>query len=180
MPDHVMSEIPNPIKATDQKYNISIPKVPTYNTGLHGCLPKNMIGITRTGVAIYNPLTRDNFNAVEGQDREIFDTCGGHPNLHGAYHYHKIPDSCLYKGEIDEFIGVALDGFPIYGPRASDVDHLITSADLDKCHGREVNGAYRYHATTTWPYFLGCYKGVVKGRNIKNSCDTLGDSGICI
>lgn len=180
MPDHVMSEIPIPIKATDQKYNISIPKVPTYNTGLHGCLPKNMIGITRTGVAIYNPLTRDNFNAVEGQDREIFDTCGGHPNLHGAYHYHKIPDSCLYKGEIDEFIGVALDGFPIYGPRASDVDHLITSADLDKCHGREVNGAYRYHATTTWPYFLGCYKGVVKGRNIQNSCDTSGDSGICI
>ena len=175
-----MSEIPIPIKATDQKYNISIPKVPTYNTGLHGCLPKNMIGITRTGVAIYNPLTRDNFNAVEGQDREIFDTCGGHPNLHGAYHYHKIPDSCLYKGEIDEFIGVALDGFPIYGPRASDVDHLITSADLDKCHGREVNGAYRYHATTTWPYFLGCYKGVVKGRNIQNSCDTSGDSGICI
>jgi hypothetical protein len=73
----------------------------------------------------------------------------------------KIPDSCLYKGEEDEFIGVALDGYPIYGPNVSDSDHILTSADLDECHGRVINGTYRYHATSTWPYFMGCIKGVV-------------------
>ena len=173
-----MSDISSPNEATDQNYTISIPKIPTSNTGLHGCLPKGMIGITRTGVAIYNPVTSENFNAVEGPAKETIDTCGGHPNIRGAYHYHEIPGSCLYNREVDEFIGVALDGFPIYGPRASDIDHLITSADLDKCHGREVNGAYRYHATTTWPYVLGCYKGMVMERNIDYSCDTSTVSGI--
>lgn len=182
IPDHVMTDINNPNDATNQNYNVSIPKIPMYNTGLHGCVPMGMIGITRTGVAIFNPLNADAENAVDGSTQEVFDTCDGHAAPGGAYHYHKIPDSCLYKGEIDEFIGVALDGFPIYGPRASDVDHLITSDDLDECHGREVNGAYRYHATTTWPYFLGCYKGVVMQnlRNLVYTCDTSDNSGIYI
>ncbi|OPL32694.1 hypothetical protein AM593_10840, partial [Mytilus galloprovincialis] len=112
IPDHPWEKV-NPNDATDQNYNISIPKIPRYNNGAHGCVPMGMI------------------------------------------------DSCLYKGEVDEFIGVALDGFPIYGPNASDFNILLTSTDLDECHGREVNGAYRYHATETWPYFLGCFKGVV-------------------
>jgi hypothetical protein len=46
----------------------------------------------------------------------------------------KYSDSCLYTGEEDEFIGVALDGYPIYGPYVSDSDHILTSADLDECH----------------------------------------------
>ncbi|XP_052076500.1 uncharacterized protein LOC127714481 [Mytilus californianus] len=160
IPDHPWEKV-NPNDATDQNYNISIPKIPRYNNGAHGCVPMGMIGITRTGVAIFNPLNVDLENAVEGQTQETFDSCDGHPTNTGSYHYHKIPDSCLYKGEIDEFIGVALDGFPIYGPNASDVNSLLTSTDLDECHGREVNGAYRYHATETWPYFLGCFKGVI-------------------
>ncbi|XP_063414316.1 uncharacterized protein LOC134696434 [Mytilus trossulus] len=160
IPDHQWEKV-NPNDATNQKYNISILKIPRYKNGAHGCVPMGMIGITRTGVAIFNPLNVDMENAVEGQTQETFDSCDGHPTNTGSYHYHKIPDSCLYKGEVDEFIGVALDGFPIYGPNASDANSLLTSTDLDECHGREVNGAYRYHATETWPYFLGCFKGVV-------------------
>lgn len=59
----------------------------------------------------------------------------------------------------DEFIGIALDGNPIYGPKASDQTDLLTSSDLDACHGRFVDGKYRYHITTDFPYVLGCYKG---------------------
>ena len=138
-----------------------------------------MIGITRTGVAIYNPLTGDLLNAVEGSNQETFDSCDGHSSPNGAYHYHKIPDSCLYKGEEDEFIGVALDGYPIYGPNVSDSDHILTSADLDECHGRVINGTYRYHATSTWPYFMGCFKGVVMQDliNLAYTCNLTEDSG---
>ena len=60
---------------------------------------------------------------------------------------------------VDNFLGVALDGNPIYGPNASDFPALLTSADLDACHGRYKNGRYRYHITADFPYSLGCFKG---------------------
>lgn len=178
IPDHATQSV-NPNSASNQNYNVSIPRTPTDNIGLHGCLPLGMIGITRTGVAIYNPLTGDLLNAVEGSNQETFDTCDGHSSPNGAYHYHKIPDSCLYRGEEDEFIGVALDGYPIYGPNVSDSDHILTSTDLDECHGRVINGKYRYHATTTWPYFMGCFKGVVMQDliNLAYTCNLTQDSG---
>ena len=36
------------------------------------------------------------------------------------------------------------------------------SGDLDECNGRvDSDGQYRYYTTTTFPYFMGCYHGVV-------------------
>ena len=61
--------------------------------------------------------------------------------------------------EVDEFIGIAIDGNPIYGPNASDFSELLTSADLDACHGRFIVGRYRYHITADFPYAIGCHKG---------------------
>jgi len=51
-----------------------------------------------------------------------------------------------------------LDGNPIYGPKASDFDEDLTSADLDACHGRFKDGRYRYHVTADFPYIVGCFK----------------------
>ena len=42
---------------------------------------------------------------------------------------------------------MALDGFPIYGPNDENGVEL-TTADLDECHGRYVDGQYRYHTTS--------------------------------
>lgn len=86
-------------------------------------------------------------------------------------------------------LGYALDGFPIYGPRgcldadcaevvtfesgwqqtgdpetyAWDAHTYVASTDettLDQCNGRVgPDGTYRYHATSTFPYVLGCYRG---------------------
>ena len=60
---------------------------------------------------------------------------------------------------VDEFLGVAIDGNPIYGSYASDFSSPITSADLDASHGRFKNGRYRYHITDDYPYTTGCFKG---------------------
>lgn len=111
-------------------------------------------------------------NAVEGAGKERFDHYGGHTDQHGIYHYHQIPGSWLYTGEADELLGVAFDGFPIYGPMASDLGREVTNNDLDQCHGRMVNGHYRYHANTEFPYYLGCYKGatVDKARTQYGTC----------
>jgi len=77
------------------------------------------IGLTKTGVSIFNPLAIGNENAVEGSNKETFDSCDGHPTETGEYHYHKLPDSCLWTNQADEIIGVAADGFPIYGPNVT-------------------------------------------------------------
>ncbi|KAK3096180.1 hypothetical protein FSP39_024106 [Pinctada imbricata] len=158
LPDHETQTFNNNYP-TAQNYMVTIPQTPTH-AAIPGCLSLGMIGITRTGVAIYNPLTGGLDNAVEGPTQEQFDSCDGHASPNGAYHYHKLPDSCLYRGEVDEFIGVALDGFPIYGPRIS-ASQNISEDELDKCHGKFVNGRYRYYVTQGFPYFMGCFKGVV-------------------
>jgi hypothetical protein len=64
-------------------------------------------------------------------------------------------------------VGVALDGFGIYGPRGTD-GGVLTNADLDVCHGHShsvtnIEGttasAYHYHTNEEFPYVIGCYRG---------------------
>ena len=65
---------------------------------------------------------------------QIFDLCDGHPDQSGRYHYHKKPTSCLLS-DPSQMIGVAFDGFAIYGP-VDENGKTLTSDDLDECHGR--------------------------------------------
>ncbi len=54
----------------------------------------------------------------------MFDCCDAHPDVNSRYHYHKLPtglNGCdnpifdYYDQTQPQFIGVAFDGFPIYG-----------------------------------------------------------------
>ena len=45
---------------------------------------------------------------------------------------------------MEQFIGVAQDGYPIYGPYQADLGRDATNDDLDECHGRQVGEYYRY------------------------------------
>lgn len=82
--------------------------------------------------------------------------------------------SSLKKSHVQgsTFSGVALDGYPIYGPLASwhngGASNLTTS-DLDKCHGSNSSGSYRYYMTYDWPYILSCFKGKVIDRRSSSS-----------
>ncbi|XP_061182288.1 uncharacterized protein LOC133190614 [Saccostrea echinata] len=168
----------NPHTASSQNFRFTFDKEVEFAC-TPGSLPKGTIAITKTGVAIYNPLTSADLNAVEGDDAEKFDRCNGHSDSNGVYHYHQSPESynCgdTYTAEYDQFIGVALDGFPIYGPRASDKGtEPLTSDDLDICHGRMVDGKYRYHLTSDFPYVLGCFWGAGARDNsqrVSYTCD---------
>ncbi len=63
-------------------------------------------------------------------------------------------------------IGVAFDGFAIYGP-VDENGRTLASSDLDECHGRyNADGVYQYHTTTDFPYILGCFRGQPKGIRI--------------
>ncbi|XP_071827083.1 uncharacterized protein [Apostichopus japonicus] len=150
---------PNSIQAQNNVY--TVPKNPVFADS-PSCLPGGPIAMAVNGVMLFNPWNAFDENAVEGDTAEVFDECDGHPDQRGTYHYHKMPASCLFEdvgGEPSPLIGVAFDGFAIYGPNDENGNRL-TSADLDECHGRtNSDGVYQYHTTTDFPYILGCYKG---------------------
>ena len=137
------------------------------------CIPAGPIGVATNGLVLYNPWTNQALNAVEGDTAETFDMCDGHPDERGSYHYHKEPSSCLFSvtpGTPSPMVGVAFDGFAIYGP-VDEEGKTLTSADLDECHGRlNSNGVYQYHTTTDFPYLLGCYKGTPSSSAGTNQC----------
>ena len=89
------------------------------------------------------------FDALEAE-AVGFDQCGGHVSPNGAYHYHGCPtcEDVVIPGEPDQFIGVALDGFPIYGPY-DDNGEVITKDKLNNCNGEtytndEGETSFRY------------------------------------
>lgn len=148
----------NPNNATVVNHSYTLPRGSTVSEpkGCAGGL--GVIGLAVSGGAFYNPYTGFGWNAVEGECKEDLDTCYGHPSPDGAYHYHSLPD-CLYTGELrNKFLGVALDGYPIYGPM-DETGKNWTTAELDQCHGHYYKGRYMYRATAEFPYILSCYHG---------------------
>jgi len=168
-----------PIKPSDDAYrydrnpNSIGAQQRTYSLPLHpraasspSCLTGGPIGVAENGVAIFDALDAENRDAVA---HEVQDSCGGHPQQQGEYHYHSIP-SCLTAGESTHrasgLVGFALDGYPIYGPRGHG-GKLLTDADLDACHGQTSRvffegrwqRIYHYNATLEYPYTLGCFHG---------------------
>ena len=153
----------NPNQIQEQDITFRIPANPEIadsitDTGL------GPIGVSVNGVVF--------FNQYAGQDRttgeylpltnEIatFDFYNGHPQGTGQYHYHLEP-YYLTTEDSSDFIGFAMDGFPIYGPDNADGSSL----DLDECNGENhatseyPDGIYHYHSTSSPPYLVGCFKG---------------------
>ena len=92
-----------------------------------------VIGFLNTGVAIFNALDAGGKDAPA---HEIQDSCDGHPEVTGQYHYHSLP-RCIAVGSKKKHskrIGWARDGFPIFGPRGAKGEYMLNN-DLDACHG---------------------------------------------
>ena len=151
----------NPNQITEHTISLTLPKDP--QLGTPSCLGGGMIGIALNGVPIFDGLDAEGRDAVA---HEVQDSCNGHPDKDGVYHYHG-PSSCIPgANKPDTLIGYALDGFGIY----SDIDESgneIKNSDLDACHGttspivwdgKKVT-MYHYVLTQEYPYTLGCFKG---------------------
>lgn len=137
------------------------------------CVPVGPIGIALTGAVFFGALNPEHRDAVAV---EIFDRCEGHPDRMGQYHYHH-DSPCFDHGWPDQhslLVGIAFDGFGIYGPR--DVDgRVVTNDGLDDCHGHigpapdaagVTTTVYHYHITEEFPYTLGCFMGTPTVRSI--------------
>jgi YHYH protein len=156
----------NPNRISAQNITLRLPANPQAARS-PSCLPMGMIGISLTGAAIYNALDARGDDAPAN---EIQDSCGGHPERQGQYHYHGPTDCMVETGASPDghsgLIGYALDGFGLYGLRGSG-GQQISNTNLDACHGHtgpvlqdgEMRALYHYHLTREYPYTLGCFTG---------------------
>ena len=126
------------------------------------CQSVGVIGVMISGAVLFNPYEGDastvalksNFTVKDSNGNVAFlDSCNGHPTPMGQYHYHGLPRciTTLVDGTSgpSHIIGVAFDGFPIYGNR--DINgKTITAAQLDHCNGTTIatpefpHGIYHY------------------------------------
>jgi hypothetical protein len=136
IPNHETGKFPgpdNPNRILKQSYRFYIPLKPKI-ADKPTKTPMGPIGVAINGIPFYNQYNKEGQDAVKV---ETFDSCCGHPDPMGRYHYHKYP-VCIkapFKDEAGKhspLIGYAFDGFTIYGPNGADGK---PPADLDECNG---------------------------------------------
>jgi YHYH protein len=163
---------PNTIRVQDFTFRLPLePKLASQITRV----PMGPIGMALNGVVFFNPFEAGGMNAVAGYSEVWLDSCCGHPQQEGVYHYHKYP-SCVKSPFPDDgkqhspVIGFAWDGFPIYGPYESAgvmARDLTGEQALDVCNGHsDPDRGYHYHVTPgRFPYVIGGYAGVPEPSN---------------
>ena len=146
-PNHPTAMFPNsgnPNSIRVQKFRFQLPLVPRLNDRITR-LPMGPVGMALNGVVFFNPFEAGGMNAVEGYAEVWLDSCCGHPQQHGVYHYHKYP-SCVKTPFADDgkqhspVIGFAFDGFPVYGPYESSgvlAKEMTADRALDVCNGHD-------------------------------------------
>ncbi|HET7673852.1 MAG TPA: YHYH protein [Candidatus Saccharimonadales bacterium] len=148
---------PNAISSQNLMYELNAD--PSY--GQPSCV-SGEIGVMLSGVALFSGFDADGRDAGAWETQ---DSCQGHPQSSGEYHYHTL-SSCIKDISVNKVIGFALDGFPITGPKVGEKNYLTTS-DLDKCHGITsqvvLDGTkviiYHYVMTQDFPYSISCFRG---------------------
>jgi len=156
---------------SEQSVSLSLPLAPQIAENA-SCVPKGAIGVALNGVAIFSGFDA---YARDAAAYEIHDSCDGHPDANGEYHYHS--GSQCFEDTVDgqqhsALFGYALDGFGLYGKKSGGT--YVNNKDLDACHGHvhevawddEVEEMYHYHLTDEYPYTLGCFKGEVAGETL--------------
>jgi hypothetical protein len=183
----------NPNYMTSQNMVYAIPASPTRNTGTLTSTQGGLvsIGIGVNGLAIFN-------NAAAPPDTlsdeaKTFDDQEGHPQNSGIYHHHSqyingdgtaggLATTNLTTAGSSQLIGVALDGYAIYGQfcGSATTGQNNTATGLDSLHGHTTTtpefstATYHYHyggttgggndSTAGIPTLMGSYFYGVAGK----------------
>jgi hypothetical protein len=150
----------NPNHIASQKIDVSVPRAPKY--GAAKCMG-GMVGVMTTGVLLFNGFDAGGRDAGAW---EVQDHCDAHPDMSSTYHYHTL-SRCITDLSVHHVIGWALDGFPITGPDVKGKTDVLTTRNLDVCHGITskvtINGksvtTYHYVMTADFPYSMSCFRG---------------------
>jgi hypothetical protein len=182
MPSYAyVAKTPNGLKTQSWKWTVpAAPKKASKVTSIATRL--GTIGFTVTGIPIYGPMEGPvpaNMAFGDPVYNGILDSCKGHTGYMADYHDHAILATASCGFAQSKIVGYAIDGFPIYGASSSIKSGYVKTGNpktnswtaytykasssknvLDKCNGRtEADGSYAYHATSTFPYTIGCFKG---------------------
>jgi hypothetical protein len=150
---------PNPNTISAQTISQKLPANPVYSE-IPYCMGGE-VGIMLTGVPLFNAFDA---GLRDAPAHELQDSCEGHPQGTGEYHYHSL-SSCFKDTGIQTVLGYAYDGFPITGGKVAEGKYLTTD-DLDECHGITsdviIDGkkktTYHYVMTVDFPYSAGCFR----------------------
>ena len=149
----------NPNSIAEQDLRDTLPLNPIYSDSPY-CMGGEA-GIMLTGVYLFNGFDAGMRDAAA---HELQDSCSGHPQVSGQYHYHSL-SRCIKDVSERTVIGYALDGFPITGPQMAPGKYLTTD-DLDICHGIVSDiiedgirkTTYHYVMTQDFPYSVSCFR----------------------
>ncbi len=121
---------------------------------------RGAIALAVNGIPIFNPLNNRGEDAYKIGELDDF---GGHCGRADDYHYHIAPVHLEKQVGKGMPIAYALDGYPIYGYEEPDGSPVT---GLDKLGGHEdAAGNYHYHATKSYPYLNGGFRGEVTERD---------------
>lgn len=178
--------------SADEKVQMTVllpmtPKMADQQTDL-GTVAK--IGLALDGV----PIFADAPSVLKTGHMPALDTCGGHIDPGGWYHWHatstdinsvyeqkKVAAKCALQQLPSAQFAYAFDGYAMYG--TTEIDGKVPT-DLDACNGhtgpttRTPKGEYHYHATGDFPNLPKCLKGVQAQNNFSTTASTgIGSKG---
>jgi YHYH protein len=157
--------------------------------------PTDLGTIAKVGLALDGvPIFADAPSVLKTGHMPALDTCGGHIDPGGWYHWHatptdinsvydqkKVAAKCALQQSPSAQFAYAFDGYAMYG--TTDMDGKVPT-DLDACNGhigttaRNPEGEYHYHATSDFPNLPKCLKGVQAKDNFSTTASTgLGSAG---
>lgn len=127
------------------------------------------------------PIFADAPSVLQTGHLPALDTCGGHIDPGGWYHWHAtatdigsaydeagVDASCAnVTQDVTAQFGYAFDGYAMYGTH--DPDGSIPT-DLDACNGHFSEGiGYHYNATADFPNLPPCLTGVMAEQNFSTT-----------
>lgn len=145
----------NPGEIEAQNYVFKIPRFPA-EASSKTATDFDAIGVAINGITFYNQAAAPGDDILN--ELNTFDQYEGHP-AGPRYHYHTEPVWLTGVKGNEAFMGLLLDGFPVYGPYENGVK--LTNSDLDDDHGHTSatpefpDGIYHYHITDDLPWING-------------------------
>lgn len=144
-----------------------------------------MLGVVgKVGIALNGvPIFSDAPSIQQTGHMPALDTCGGHIDPGGWYHWHAtatdidtvfenehVVAHCALAQDSAALFGYAFDGFPMFGGAEADGTPAL---DLDACNGHigatAVGETYHYHASEDFPNLPPCLVGVQARDNFSTT-----------
>lgn len=140
--------------------------------------------VSKIGVALDGvPIFSDAPSVQQTGHMPALDTCGGHIDPGGWYHWHAtstdietvfaeqgVIADCAVEQDSAALFGYAFDGFALFGSTEADG---TPATDLDACNGHvgltAEGETYHYHATAEFPNLPACLVGVQAKDNFSTT-----------